>query len=75
MKNNHKHLNFDQAHAYVEQAGKSKDIFWDGYDIVIWRKNPGGYMVKNGMFRNGAWGTVRRVKMTDRGMWRVPATP
>jgi hypothetical protein len=71
MKNNHKHVNFEQAHTLVEQS--SKDVFWDGYDIVVWKKNPGGYMVKNGMFRNGTWGTARRIKMSDRGTWRVPA--
>jgi hypothetical protein len=80
MKNNHKYVNFDQAHDYVGQNAASvnpaiKDIFWDGYDIVVWKRNPGGYMVNNGMYRNGAWGTTRRIKMTDRGTWRVPVNP
>ena len=72
----HNYLNYAQAHDYVsEQASKGKAVFWDGWDIVIWKKNPSGYMVKNGQFRDGHWGTTRRIKVTDRGTWRAPLTP
>lgn len=72
----HDYLNYDQAHNYVDTfVSKGKDVFWDGWDILIFKKNPSGYMVKNGMFRNGQWGTVRRVKTTERGTWRLPVTP
>lgn len=72
----HNHLNYKQSHKYVsEQASNGKDVFWDGWDIVIFKKNPSGYMVKNGMYRNGQWGTTRRIKVSERGTWRLPVTP
>ena len=72
----HNYLNYKQAHQYVDNNnGNGKDVFWDGWDIVIFDKKPGAIMVKNGMFRNGAWGTTRRVKVTDNGTWRLPVKP
>lgn len=73
----HNYLNIDDAHNYVERfadRGKTQ-VFWENYDIVIWQEKPAGYMVKNGMFHNGSWGTIRRVKVSDRGTWRLPVTP
>lgn len=71
----HNYLTYDQAHSFVDNAvqSKSRVVYWDSWDIVIWNKAPGGYMVKNGQFLNGQWGTTRRVKVTDKGTWRVPA--
>ena len=77
----HDYLDYDAAHNYVKRFAKittskrSVEVFWDNYDVMIWTKNPSGYMVKNGMFRNGKWGTLRRVRLSERGTWRLPVTP
>ena len=73
----HNYLDYNEAHEYVERFsdGRGKSVFWHGYDIIIWKKNPSGYMVKNGMFRNGQWGTTRHVRLSERGTWRLPVTP
>ena len=71
-------LNYDQAHAYVEQqaakSGPNREVFWDEYDIVMWKKTPGGFMSPYGLRRNGEWGVTKRFRMTNRGTWRVPVT-
>lgn len=73
----HKHLNYGKAHKYVDSflPTAQREVFWDGYDIVIWKRNPGALMTKSGMFRNGQWGAARRIKVSDSGTWRLPETP
>lgn len=73
----HTHLNYSEAHEYVDSFENTdkKQVFWDGYDIVVWKRNPGAYMTKSAAFRDGGWGSVRRISYSDRGTWRVPVNP
>lgn len=66
------YLGYDEAHSYVErEQRKGRTVFWDGWNIVSFRKNPAGYMRKDGAFINGAWGTKRTIKVNKFGKWRV----
>ena len=66
------YLDYDQAHDYVEREQKrGKAVYWDGWNIVSFRKNPSGFMRKDGAFRNGSWGTIRSIRPNKYGKWRV----
>lgn len=67
---NYKFLNYDQAHKYVDTQGDN--VFWDQWDIVVFKPAAIGFKRSNGMYRNGTWGLAHRIKVTDRGTWRVP---
>jgi hypothetical protein len=45
--------------------------FWDSYDVVIWNRNPSGYMSPSGMFKNDAWGMAHRVSINNDGLWKL----
>jgi hypothetical protein len=64
-------LNYDQAHAFVEQ-NKNNGFFWNGYEIVKWSPSNKGFTDVNGMYRNGKWGFANRYKLTKAGTWVIP---
>jgi hypothetical protein len=67
---NFENVDYDTAHKIVN---KNKNMFWDGWTIVEWRRDPDGYFSKNGMFRNGQWGkVVRNISVSNDGTWKVP---
>ena len=48
-----------------------QESFWDNYNLVIWKKNPGGYTDIKGMFRNDTWGMTDKVSVNDKGVWAL----
>ena len=65
-------LNYEQAHAFVEE-NKKNGFFWNGYDIVKWSPSNKGYMQHNGMYRNSRWGYANKFILTTSGTWRLPS--
>jgi len=63
-------LNYKDAHDFVEK-NKFRGFYWDGWDMVKFTKNDNGYYQDNGMFRNNSWGYATKIKMTDKGTWKV----
>jgi hypothetical protein len=64
------HLNEKGADLLKMRASTSSlDIFWDNYDLVLWKKNNNGFTDKKGMFRKGTWGIATRLRMTQYGTW------
>jgi hypothetical protein len=59
---------YNDAHRVVD---RSPNLFWDGWTIVEFRNNPDASSYKNGMYRNGKWGTARRYEPSRDG-WTVP---
>jgi len=49
-----------------------QEAFWDGYTLVVWKRDPSGFSNKRGMFRNETWGLTTRFNMTDGGVWDLP---
>jgi hypothetical protein len=46
-----------------------QDSFWNNYNLIIWKQNPGGYSSVNGMFRNDSWGLTDTISVNDKGVW------
>jgi hypothetical protein len=61
-------VNHDQAESIVKS---NRELFWDGWTIVSWYRNPEGYSSKYGMFRKGSWGIARRFPMKSDGTWEI----
>ena len=76
-------LNYDEAHKFVDETLGAR---WDGFDIVVWRENPAGWMKPVKRFRNGGlergafnakmpagrrWGVETRYVPDSRGTWKV----
>ena len=72
MRNRKKHqfLNYEDAHTFVEKSGNN--VYWDGWEIVIFHPTRGAYMRRNGAYRNGKWGISNRIACNNKGLWRVP---
>jgi hypothetical protein len=49
-----------------------QDAFWDGYTLVVWKRDASGFSNKRGMFRNNTWGLTNRFAMNDKGTWELP---
>ena len=64
------HLNYEQAHDFVEKS--DENVFWDQWDIVIFKPARIAERRSNGMRHLGQWGHAHRIKVTERGTWRVP---
>jgi hypothetical protein len=62
-------LDYEQAHNVVEA---NRSLYWDGWDIVSWVRNPNGATNIKGKFRNGKWGISRRYSLNSDGTWKVP---
>jgi hypothetical protein len=62
-------LNYDEAHDWVSNNSRA---LWDGWDIVIWKRNPNGATNKKGLYRNGSWGIADRYSVNSDGNWRIP---
>ena len=66
---------------YLNQAGvevlinrfksKTKDAYWENYDLVLWNKDHNGYTNKKGMFKN-AWGIAEKISDNNNGTWVLP---
>ena len=64
-------LNYDTAHTFVE--GHRDTRRWDGWDIVVWSRNPKGWMLSNGEYNRKlkAWGVAKRISPNAEGKWNV----
>ena len=61
-------LDYDQAHEWVDN---NRSAFWDGWDIVVFRRNHNGATNVRGMYRNGSWGIATKYPLNDDGTWKV----
>lgn len=50
----------------------NQESFWNNYNLFIWKKNPGGFTNKNGIFRNNTWGIAEVIPVSDTGLWNLP---
>jgi hypothetical protein len=48
------------------------NVFWNGYDIVIFDPKIDGYMNNNGIFYNGVWGVSYIIYLSENGDWVIP---
>ena len=65
-------LGWKAAHSFVaKEAQAGRDVYWDGWDIVIFEPNPAEWMRNTGAFRNGKWGKQTRVPVNSNGKWDI----
>ena len=63
-------VNYGSAHSIVD---RNSELYWNGWTISEWKKNPDGYFKTNGAYRNNSWGVKKDYTMNQDGTWDVPA--
>ena len=56
---------------FIKKA-KSVTPYLDNYDLIIWKKDSGGFTSIKGMFKENTWGTAERIAVTNNGIWKLP---
>lgn len=74
MQTTFKTISLRQADRLTRKDNKGFEAFWEGWDLIIWRPNGEGYIRRNGMFRNGRWGTHYRHEPDSNGRYKVLRT-
>jgi hypothetical protein len=69
MANSYTTLSLEEAELYVQHTNNA---WWENYDLIVWKQNPGAWSKKNGMMRNGKWGNALRIPVSKEGTWRMP---
>lgn len=64
-------LNLEMAEQIVESLKPELDIFWDSYDICIFRPDPRAEFDVNGIFRNQNYGFLERFEILENGNWEI----
>jgi hypothetical protein len=67
-------LTLKGVEVFIERSRtKSQESYWDNYDLLIWKQNPGGFTNVKGMFRKDQWGITERIPANEQGIWKLPA--
>lgn len=62
----------DKAERFVtRQQNLGSDVRWEGWDIVFFSPNEGGFYSRNGAYRNGTWGFENRATVNTKGEYEV----
>lgn len=62
----------DKAERFVKrQQELGNDVRWEGWDLVFFAPNDGGFYSRNGAYRNGAWGFENKSVIDERGHWHI----
>jgi len=68
------HLTLKGVEIFIERSKtKSQESYWDNYDLMIWKKDSGGFSSVKGMFRKDSWGIADRISVNEQGVWKLPA--
>jgi hypothetical protein len=66
-------LNSRGVEVFIKRhKSKTQHSFWNNFELIIWKKDQGGYTNKNGMFRNDSWGTAEKIAVNNQGIWKLP---
>jgi len=60
--------NLDHMESIVSQT---KELCWDGWDVVKYTKSSSGMFSVDGAFRNGEWYKKKIFPLTETG-WEIP---
>lgn len=67
------HLTEKGVEVFIKRSqSKAQESFWNNYDLVIWKKDNGGYTSIQGMYRNNAWGKSEKISVNREGIWKLP---
>lgn len=62
-------LDYDKAHRAVKV---NSNLYWDGWDIISFKRDNAAMFKKNGIRHNGVWGIHERFIVGSNGTWEVP---
>jgi hypothetical protein len=66
-------LTLKGVEVFIERSKTEKqESYWDNYDLLIWKQNPGGFTSIKGMFRKNSWGITERISVNEQGVWKLP---
>ena len=72
-KSNLLHLTEKGVEVFIKRSQtKLQESFWNNYDLVIWKKDSGGYTDIKGMYRKDAWGKAEKISVSREGIWKLP---
>lgn len=72
-KSNMLHLTEKGVEIFIKKSQTQRqESFWNNYDLVIWKKDNGGYSDIKGMFRKNAWGKAEKISANKNGIWMLP---
>jgi len=67
------HLTEKGVEIFIKRSQtKLQESFWNNYDLVIWKKDIGGYTDVKGMYREDAWGKAEKISVSREGIWELP---
>ena len=67
------HLTEKGVEVFIKKfQSKIQHSFWNNYDLVIWKKDIGGYTDVKGMYRKDAWGKAEKISVSREGIWKLP---
>ena len=67
------HLTLKGVEVFIDKSKtKNQESFWNNYDLVIWKKDSGGYTSIKGLFRKNTWGTAETISVDNKGIWKLP---
>ena len=66
-------LTLKGVEVFIDRLQATKEeAFWNNYDLVIWKKDNGGYSDIKGIYRNNAWGKAEKISVNSEGIWKLP---
>jgi hypothetical protein len=51
---------------------KKLESYWENYNLIIWKKDSGGFSNTKGVYRNNNWGIAHEFSVTSKGTWELP---
>ena len=67
------HLTLKGVEVFIDKFEKdNQKSFWNNYDLVIWKKDVGGYTDTKGMYLKDAWGKAEKISVNNEGVWKLP---
>jgi hypothetical protein len=67
------HLTLKGVEVFIDKFQKKNQMsFWNNYDLVIWKKDMGGYTDTKGMYLNDTWGKAEKISVSNEGIWKLP---
>lgn len=67
------YLTLKGVEVFIEKSKTNKqESFWSNYDLIIWKKDQGGYTSVKGLYRKDEWGTAEKISVDNTGIWKLP---
>jgi hypothetical protein len=51
---------------------KKLESYWNNYNLIVWKKDQGGFSNTKGVFRNNNWGIADEFPVSQKGTWILP---